>query len=183
VRPALLVFSFLSMMSIAVSAVVAPSRRLRLLLAVYGVANLAAALAVGLLLPGRFQAAPVCALFFLVAGVLLLGGCRRATKTRRIDISGVGQVRLTVQQGMRTSDAAAGVPAAGEPAGVPVALMAGSTVWPQLMLLRLRADSGAVVALPVLRDSVAPPVFRALAVAVGAIGGRGQQNGGAHKIL
>jgi toxin CptA len=176
-------------MSIAVSAVVGPSRVLRALLAAYGLANLAAGLAVGFAVPGRFKLAQLSAIFFCIAGAALLRCGRAVTKTRRLDISGVGQVRLTVQQDMRTASATADVLAAGvqEQAtgadGVPVALLAGSTVWPRLMLLRLRHEDGAVTLLPVLPDSVAPGVFRALAVAASAIGGRNKPLQEQHKIL
>jgi toxin CptA len=176
-------------MSIAVSAVVGPSRVLRALLAAYGLANLAAGFAVGFAMPGRFKLAQLSAIFFCIAGALLLR-CRSAvTKTRRLDISGLGQIRLTVQQDIRTGSATAGILADGAPGncaaaeGVPVVLSGGSTVWPRLMLLRLRDDSGALTLLPVLPDSVAPGVFRALAVAAGAIGGRNNRLQEQHKIL
>lgn len=166
-------------MSIAVSAVVGPSRVLRALLAGYGLANLAAALAVGFAAPARFRLPQLSAAVFCIAGAGLLR-CRRAvTKTRRLDISGVGQLRLTVQQDIRTAGAAAAVSAD----GAPVALLAGSTVWPRLMLLRLRHEDGAVTLLPVLPDSVAPGVFRALAVAASATGGRNKPLQEQHKIL
>ena len=84
---------------------------------------------------------------------------------------------------------AAGVLAGGAPGkcaaagGVPVVLSGGSTVWPRLMLLRLRDDTGALTLLPVLPDCVAPGVFRALAVAAVAIGGRNNRLQEQHKIL
>ena len=160
-------------MSIAVSATVVPSRRLRALLALFGVAQLGAAGVVGFFLCNSFSLASLAAFLFLVAAACLLHSCKIATKTRRIDISGLGQVRLTVQQGKRTNDAAS----------VPVGLVPGSTVWPQLMLLLLRTDSGALTVLPVLRDSVTPDQFRALAVAIRAAGGRNDPFDGAHKIV
>jgi toxin CptA len=166
-------------MSIAVSAVVGPSRRLRALVAAYGLANVAAAFAVGFLLPGRFALAPLSTIVFLAAAACLLHGCSALTKTRRIDISGVGGLRLTVQQNMGADAANAEL----APAGKAVGLLAGSTRWPQLMLLRLQNEEGAVTLLPILRDSVAPGVFRALAVAVGAAGGRNKPLQGTHKIL
>jgi toxin CptA len=166
-------------MSIAVSAVVRPSRCLRVLVAAYGLTNVAAAVAAGLLVPDRLAYAPLSTAFFLCAGGFLLHGCTTLTKTRRIDISGVGQLRLTVQQDMRTrtADNDAGV------AGVPVVLLPGTTIWPVVMLLRLQSEQGAVTLLAVLRDSVAPGEFRALAVAVAAIGGRNKSLQGKRKIL
>lgn len=152
-------------MSIAVSAVVAPSRVLRALAALFGTCNLAAALAV-ITIPGEpFRLAPICAAFFLLAAGFLLHFSARRTNTLRIDISGLGELRLTVQQDLR------GRGARGETA-VPAVLLPGSTLWPQLMLLRLLPADGAPLVLPVLRDSVTPQQFRALAVALRATGGR-----------
>lgn len=153
-------------MSIAVSAIVVPSRRLRALAALFGLCNAAAAVAVGGVLRERFALAPLSALFFLAAAACLLHTAARHGKTHRIDVSGLGQLRLTVQQDVDAQDAGSA------PAATLVALAAGSTVWPQLMLLLLRADDGALTVLPVLRDSVAPQQFRALAVALRAAAGR-----------
>jgi toxin CptA len=178
VWPALL-FLFPSIMSIAVSAVVTPSRRLRVLVAAFGLGNVAAALAVGVVLPDRFAFAPLFGIFFCTAATCLLHSFTSPIKTLRIDISGVGRVRVTVQQDMGAG-AAQAVPA---PAGEAVGLLAGSTRWPQLMLLRLQNEEGAVRWLPILRDSVAPGVFRALAVAVAAAGGRNKPLQANHKIL
>ncbi|HWJ94135.1 MAG TPA: hypothetical protein VNT33_05380 [Telluria sp.] len=163
-------------MSVAVSVTVVPSRRLRALLAAFGVANLGAALAAGLL-PGRFLLAPATALACLACAAALLRRTAHFTKTRRIDISGLGQFRLTVQQGLGTNDTQ------NAPAGQPVTLAAGSTAWPQLLLLLLHHEGGALTVLPVLPDSVTAEGFRALSVAVRAAGGRDDPEVGAHKIL
>lgn len=163
-------------MSFAVSVTVVPSRRLRALLAGFAMANLGAALAL-VLLPGRFLAAPGVALACLACAAILLRRAANFTKTRRIDISGLGRFRLTVQQDLGTNDTQ------NAPAGQPVTLAAGSTAWPQLMLLLLHHEGGALTVLPVLPDSVAPEGFRALSVAVRAAGGRNDPDVGAHKIL
>jgi hypothetical protein len=156
-------------MSIAASAIVVPSRRLRALSAGFALANLAAAGLIGAVWGDRYHGALFVVVFFLVAALCLLHAALRHIKTLRIDISGLGQVRLTVQRDLRTKVAGDGQ------AATPVALLAGSTVWPQLMLLLLRSESGALTVLPVLRDSVAPQQFRALSVAVRVAGWR---NGG-----
>jgi toxin CptA len=163
-------------MPIAVSAIVAPSRRLRALVLLFGFCNLSAAAAVAFWRPERFPAAPVGACFFLIAAACLLHKVVGAAKTHRIDISGLGQLRVTVQQELQTNDAE------GEP-GTAVTLLAGSTVWPQLMLLLLRSEDGRRFVLPILRDSVPPQQFRALAVALRAAGGRNHPFVGTHKIL
>jgi toxin CptA len=134
------------------------------LVALFGLCNLVAAFVVGVVGREHYIWAPVCAGFFLVAAVCMTHTVARATKTLRIDVSGPGQLRLTVQQDLRTSEAEDG------PAATRVALLPGSTVWPQLMLLLLRSEDGVLTVLPVLRDSVAPQQFRALSVAVRAAG-------------
>ncbi|OON62349.1 hypothetical protein B0920_02415 [Massilia sp. KIM] len=122
-------------MSVAVTSVVVLSRRLRLLLAAFGLSLFAAAAAVGWLLPGRFVS-PLAALPPLLAGLALwhaawagpapLGARgRRGPALRGIDISGVGRIRLTVQQDLR------------HPICVPAEALPGATVWPACMLLRL----------------------------------------------
>jgi toxin CptA len=149
-------------MSIAASAVVAPSRLLRLLAALFGACNVAAAVAV-VVPPDRFRLAPLCAAFFLLAAAVLLHSAARRNNTHRIDISGLGQLRLTVQQDLCGRGAHGQNP-------VPVLLLSGSTLWPSVMMLRLRSADGGLVVLPVLRDSLTAQQFRALAVALRATG-------------
>jgi hypothetical protein len=110
----------------------------------------------------------------------------------RIDISGPGQLRLTVQQGLRPDDCGARA----------ARLLPGSTRWPRLMLLRLEAGADAAsdtrahawrgfgrrrgplrYSVPVLADSLPPEAFRALAVAVGALGGPAGVSSTERKIL
>lgn len=165
-------------MSIAVSAVIVPSRRLRRLLIAFCIVLCAVAVAVGSLLPARFAFAPLVALAPLFAALALGHACLfwHATATaRRIDISGVGQLRVTVQQDMSG-------------AGMPAALLPGATVWPCCMLLRLRLEDGAVLPLVLLPDSVGAGHYRALAVAVralasGAATGLAPASNAEHKIL
>ncbi|UVW27429.1 protein YgfX [Massilia sp. H6] len=152
-------------MSIAMTVVIAPSRCLRLVLAGFGASLLAAALTVGLLLPARYAAGSLMAVALLCAGLCLVHAAWRGAVMDRIDISGLGQLRLAVQQdvGMETQ------------VGMPVRLLPGSTLWPQLLLLRLGAATGtaglACRCVVVLPDSVAPDAFRALAVALGGTAG------------
>lgn len=178
-------------MSIAMTVVIAPSRRLRCLLAGFGASLFAAACAAGLSVPGGFSplgsfaAGPLVAATLLFAGVCVLHTALGPAMVHRIDISGVGQLRLTVQQGVRT----------GACDGLPARLLPGSTLWPRLLLLRLETARGApagtaadgprgwfrgrwpgrrglvcrtVVVLP---DSVPPDALRALAVALGGANG------------
>ena len=135
-------------MSIAVTAVVRPSLCLLLLQAGFAVCALAAAAQLPFFFAISCAAASIGALCSLLRGV----------KTHRLDISGVGQIRLAVylQKALQTV-----LPAAPEA----VEMLAGSTCWPWLLLLRLRRESGEVVVLAVLPDSVAPDAFRPLALA------------------
>ncbi len=161
-------------MSIAVSAVITPSRALRLVLAAYALIHgaaggfLLARAAHGLSL--QHAAGSAC----LLAALWLARAARWPATARRIDISGLGEVRLTVQQSL-------GQPL---PATTLVQLLPGSTAWPQLLLLRLRPDGGGPdCVLAVWPDSVESAQFRALAVAVQAIARRNHKFSGKHKIL
>lgn len=151
-------------MSLAVSALVAPSRSLRTVLALFALANIGASFVVAFVLPERFGGALFCAGFFLLAGLFLLHGCVSATKTHRIDVSGTGAIRLTVQQEVG-ADAMAS-------SGIVVMLLPETLVWSQLLLLHLGDAHGKRTVVPVLRDSLAPPDYQALRVALARLSGR-----------
>ena len=163
------------MSSIAVSALVVPSRRLRIAVALYALANFGAAWVCLAILPERFVFSVVCALFFLIAALFLLHGCTRLDKTHRIDVSGTGALRLTVQQEVGTGPAAA--------TDIAVSLLPGSLLWPQLMLLRLGDAGGATHVVPVLRDSLSPTEYRRLRVALGALDGQPARSATGIEIL
>jgi toxin CptA len=151
-------------MPIAVSAIVRPSRVHRGVVAVAGLSLIAAAFAVGAIAPERFHANLFQAAVLAFAGAVLMHAGSARAKTHRIDISGTGEVALTVQQGLRErieADEAAGV-----------VLAPGAVLWPFLMLLRFQDGAARMVVLPVWRDSVEPDAWRLLAVAVRAIGRR-----------
>lgn len=172
-------------MSIALTVVIAPSRCLRCLLAGFGASLFAAACAVGLATPHGFAHAPCVALALLFAAACVLHAALRPATVHRIDISGPGQLRLTVQQGVRQDTAVA----------VPARLSAGSTLWPRMLLLCLeKADGGdrrrwlgvharAWSSVAVLPDSLPPEAFRALAVALGSGVGAAGMPATEHKIL
>jgi toxin CptA len=178
-------------MSIAVSALVRPSRIQRLVWGGCGLAQCASALAVGLLAPERFLLAPLLALALAGAGVCVLGAAVRRPKTHRIDISGTGDLRVTVQQDLDGRDRAAQEGAAQEgaaqegaaqgvaaqqggaaPQGGLAALLPDSVIWPMLMLVRYAAPGARPRVLAVWRDSVEPTAWRALAVALAVAGRR-----------
>ncbi|MDB5749055.1 MAG: hypothetical protein JWP72_3903 [Massilia sp.] len=145
------------------------------MLALFALANIGAALAVAFVLPQRFAGAPFCALFFLVAGLFSLHGCVRATKTHQIDVSGTGAIRLTVQQ-----EVGAGALAS---SGIVVMLLPETLVWSQLLLLHLGDAHGKRRVVPVLRDSLPPPDYRALRVVIGGLSGRAAPAATTNKIL
>ena len=149
-------------MSLAVSARVAPSRRLRAVLLLFALAQSCAAILVGMVLPDRVAGAPFCVAFFLLAALSLLHGWAGATKTHRIDVSGTGTIRLTVQQEMEAEPPASD--------GWVVTLLPASLVWPSMLLLHLADEAGTRHLVPVLRDSLPPSDYRALRVAIGTLG-------------
>lgn len=178
-------------MNCAVSVIVRPSPRLYWLCAGFGGALIATALVIGLGTPERFAFGGLVALVPL-AGAAALGwplvrarhrhrlqACSQADShallpkfgtAHRLDISGLGQLRLTVQQEMRPVGAAGALHVAGSSGptseGVAVTLLPGAAVWPGCILLRLRTAAGKTVTLVVLPDSMSPGDFRALSVAV-----------------
>jgi len=163
------------MSSIAVSALVVASRRLRIVVGLYALAHLGAAWACIAIFPDRLVCASVCAWFFLVAALFLLHGCIRLDKTHRIDVSGTGALRLTVQQKLGAGPADA--------ADIAVSLLPGSLLWPQLMLLRLGEAGGATFTVPVLRDSLGPTEYRRLRVALGTLEGHAARPAAGIEIL
>lgn len=163
------------MSSIAVSAFVVPSRRLRFVVGAYALVHLGGAACIAWIWPERIAFAFPVALFFLAAAVFLLHGCTTLIKTHRIDVSGTGTVRLTVQQEVGTGSA--------EHAATDLMLLPGSLFWPQLMLLRLGDRHGNTWVVPVLRDSVAPDEYRALRVVLGTVCGRTVTSESASEIL
>ncbi|KQQ96892.1 protein YgfX [Massilia sp. Leaf139] len=162
-------------MSIAVSARVAPSRRLRAALLLFALAQLCAAFFVGILLPERFAGAPVCAAFFLLAALCSLHGWAGATKTHGIDVSGTGTLHLTVQQEMEAEATAS--------ADTVVTLLPATLIWPSMLLLHLLDEAGNRRIVPVLRDSLAPAEYRALRVAIGSLSRRHERAAPTLEIL
>ncbi len=161
-------------MSIAVSVVVRPSRLLRLALLAYGAAHAACAAAVAGAQGGVMRAPAPLAGACLLAAALAWRRALRPEMTLQIDVSGLGEIRLTVQHKLGTTPAD----------GAPLRLLPGSTLWPRLLLLLLSADDGrrqAVVL--VLPGSVAPAQFRALSVALRVIARRDNKFFGKNKIV
>ncbi|MBA5608355.1 hypothetical protein H3H36_23680 [Duganella sp. FT3S] len=148
-------------MSIAVSAVVRPSSVVRLLRVLVCAGVMLSALSC----PGRAWA--VACVVAGAAGLPWRGG---NPKPRRIDISPVGQIRLTVYQ---QTGAGAMAPALLAQAPAPLALLAGSTLWPALLCLRLGRAGEPVREVLVAPGCVGRAAFRPLALACRAVAARG----------
>jgi len=165
-------------MSIAVSVIVGPSRIHRLLLFGCALAQAGAALAVGLLAPARFPGVPWLALVLAGTAAVLVRAAARPPKTHRIDISGTGDLRLTVQQDVGLDGGPSAI--SGTAAAAQVLLLPGSVAWPVLAVLHVAVPpAGVPQVIPVWRDSVDPHAWRGLMVALGVIGRRAGFEAGA----
>lgn len=152
-------------MSIAVSAVVQPSRVLIMMIGAMAIVVAAVGAAIGFGLVGDMAAAPRLLLAAFLVFLAFFGFYHgvHARKTIQLDISGVGQVRLTEvsSPGPCTTTNWPHVRTVEDV----FRLMPNSTLWPHLLLLRLKAESGKTVTVPVLPDCVSRDKFRALSVA------------------
>jgi toxin CptA len=159
--------SCLVLMPIAVNAVIHPSRLLRLAVAAFAL-GLAAAGVTVLSMAHAFTAAGALGAACLGTAVLAARAVCTLPNARVLDISGLGEMRLSVQR----KHAAAG----GE--DDTLRLLPGSTLWARLLVLRLRRQhgqeggAGRVEVLIILPDSVTPGQFRRIAIAAGVIAGR-----------
>ncbi|WP_460841572.1 protein YgfX [Noviherbaspirillum agri] len=152
-------------MSIAVSAIVQPSRALFVMVTAMSGIVASVALTVALGLVGELSVLIRSGLTGLLL-ILAVFGFYHGTshrKTIHIDISGAGQIRLT-KMNESGSCANANWPHVEDSAEV-VQISRDSTIWPHLLLLRLQSDSGIVSTLPILPDSVSRDSFRSLSVA------------------
>lgn len=148
--------------SIALAALIRPSRRVRALLLLAALVQLGAAFGI------IFHALDVALPWLLVgasclAAALCASAAAQPLNVRRIDISKAGALHLTVQQKLPDPGSA-------------VRLLPGSLLWGRLLVLRLGSidnPAAPVQTVLVLPDSMGQVSFRALAVAMRAIAGRG----------
>lgn len=160
-------------MSIAVSAVIVPSRLLRIVSLAYAACCGGAAIALAFVQGERFQFPVLIAFLCLLSALVTVQAALGRQTMRRIDISGLGEIRLLVQHSMGSAQP-----------NLAMRLLPGSTVWPSLLLLLLRdGERGAVTAVTILPDSVPAEQFRKIAVAVRAIARRDNKFFRKHKIL
>ena len=156
-------------MSIAVSAIVNPSRRLWWTASSFCIAIAVIGIAIGMGWLGNFTgvtrtvlagATVICSLFALLH-------LRRNQKAYLIDIGGDGTLRLL------PCNAAGAMHAQAESAS----LLDGSTLWAGLMLVCLQLESGQTIVLHILPDSVSQQEYRALSVALRWVAAHGGEMG------
>ncbi len=152
-------------MTIAVSVVVFPSRGL--LLSVYAMAFMVLLAAVLILFDAYELSAGIrlqISAIATISGSLAVFKASRRRKTFHIDISGIGQIRLTQYSEVSAFHEKTDLALDGT-TGAVVHLCPESVLWPQCLLLRLKCDEGAVFFIPVLQDSMSGPGFAELSVA------------------
>lgn len=143
-----------------------------MLLLAYAASSGGVAIVLAFVQPERFHF-PIFIAFLCMLSALGAGrAAGPAQTTRRIDISGVGEIRLLVQHSMGSAQP--------NPA---MQLLPGSTVWPSLLLLLLRDAEGNLTVVTILPDSVPDEQFRKIAVALRAIARRDNKFFRKHKIL
>jgi hypothetical protein len=159
-------------MTIAVSVVVNPSRSV--LLSICAMAA-AAALAAVLILVGadELNLATRLQIFSIVSisSVAAVFSACQTRKTFHIDISGIGQIRLTQYSGVSVFQKNAGLALDGQ-SGLVVHLSPDSVLWPQFLLLRLKPTAGMGLSIPVLPDCIGGTGFAELSVALRTIAKR-----------
>lgn len=152
-------------MSIAVSAVVQPSRILITMVGAMSAVCAAAGMLAGLGQVGELTAGPRFVL--CISGIFLaVFGFYHGVRYRKplhIDITGTGQIRIAPVNADKPCTRTNGPHVSAD--GTVVRLLESSAIWPQLLLLRLQTEAGETIDLPILRDSVSPQGFRALSAA------------------
>lgn len=153
-------------MSIAVSAVIRPSRVMQVLIALFGVVLFATAALLWLRLAGKLPdlSRGVLTLVCVGAGCVVFFIASARKKTSRLDIFGNGQIRLSEYRPTASaskSDQCTDIDGSSEV----VQLLRDSTLWPMMLLLRLQSQTGRVTIVPVFPDSTERHAFRAVCVA------------------
>ncbi|WP_253273694.1 flagellar hook-length control protein [Collimonas arenae] len=166
-------------MSIALSAVIKPSRLLFVLVVVECtlVGLIGALIACGivgnLLLPERLALATLCVL----AAAYGMLRYYRDRRTIQIDVSGTGQIQIAEI----AKPVAINANQVSAPMLMPAQLLQGTTIWSHLLLLRLRLASGSVRTIAILPDCVSKDSFRVLSVACRWIAAHANRKNGADK--
>lgn len=152
-------------MSIAVSAIVQPSRWLSLLVGAMSFIVLASGVAIAVGPTVDLSPLLRCALASSIVFLSFFGFYHgtRSQKTIQLSISGTGQIRLTEVDSIRPCREREWPHV--DVYGEAFVLMGDSTICACVLLLRLQAESGRIITVPVLPDSVSRDAFRALSAA------------------
>jgi len=157
--------SFFLAMSIALTVVVRPSRILNALLRSMCFCVASVGIAIGfawvsdLSLPYRLPIAITC---ILTATACLYAESYR--NTYRISISGDGQIRLSEYDAVFDATICSACDDASGEVFL-VSLQDNSIIWPQLLLLHLKADNKKTFIVPIFLDGLSASGFRSLSVA------------------
>lgn len=149
--------------SIAVSAVVIPSRIAKLLcLALSGMLFAVAIALMIFIAPDRVLLARLCLSgCAFIAALTVLCSAMTMRNPSHIDISGQGQIRFFLQGDKEAASRFA--PADGDVSIVH--LQPGTLIFSSMLLLRLKNDEGNITPLLIFPDCVSPSAFRRLSVA------------------
>jgi toxin CptA len=152
-------------MSIAVSAVVRTSMLLRWSTLAIALMSLCVGFAMlfGLLDPVAETVRWSTAIPCILGGIYGMWQASRKSPAIRIDISGIGQIRMEVQASI--NDVLHRAPNIFDASQTLMRLLPSSTLWSHLMILRLQAEQGLVHTILILPDTTSPTSFRALSVA------------------
>jgi len=105
----------------------------------------------------------ILAIVSISAGLAVFKASRRR-KTFHIDISGIGQIRLTQYSGVSAFNENGNLALDGNP-GLVVHLRPDSVLWSQFLLLRLKPERGPVTSISVFPTSISGRGFADLSVA------------------
>jgi toxin CptA len=158
--------SLLSTMTIAVSAVVKSSKILQSAVCIYCILILLIASLIGMGKVGdlSFSVRWIISLVLIFLAMLALSTVFLRRKTFHIDISGIGQIRLKEDSGIGGLRRQREEHKNGNSSHL-VQLRKDSTIWPYLLLLRLRAEDRRIHTLVILPDCMDRQAFRTLAIA------------------
>jgi toxin CptA len=149
-------------MSISIHAVVKPSRILFALTGGMCCSILFVAAAIGFGMVGNLSRTSqiVIGLNSLFIAFSVFYQQARARSEFHIHISGSGQIRLTELKSINAGRKSNRLVVANAEAR----LMAATTIWPWLLLLRLQLDDKVMITVPILPDCMPADTFRALSV-------------------
>ena len=158
-------------MSIAISAVVQPSRMLTFIVMTMTALCVGISMYTAMVVADYLPLAPRLALPALALfGVVLV--CRWVKFYRipyRIDISNAGQIRIALPQSRDEKN----ITPQNSESDVQFFLLPTSTIWATMLVLNLRSDNGKAITLMMFYDSLSRESFRTLSVACRWIAGRG----------